>query len=237
MTEANVTILNTDYTLGYRQAKGFVRYTKELLKSLDKPFIFTHNDFSSTSTSSEYRGDEIYSILPYLQSLAGTDDLGKKTLLQFADEDEEWTAERNKDYPSIIYRKVTLKPFAQVLLRQELSDILTLLEIALATLTGLDMTESDDWNQIRDKYQCGKIYHFKRPEAGTDGYFDAEIINTSTGESTRFIQKDIFGVKSFSYPHRVQDSADVLDATKHTDEERNIEKWLSYFGPFDVDKR
>lgn len=237
MTNAKVTILNTDYVLNYRQAKGFVRYTKEVLQSVDKPFIFTLNEFTTTSESVAYRGDEIYSLLPYLQSLSGTDRLGKETLLQFADEDEEWTKERNKDYSSILYRKVTLKPFAQVLLKQELSDILALLEVALATIAEQDVNESNEWEQIREKYRCGDIHQLERPKAGTDGYFDAEIINTVTGESTRFIQKDIFGVKRFSYPYRVQDSADVLDTTNRTEEERNVEKWLSYFGPFDVDRR
>ena len=97
--------------------------------------------------------------------------------------------------------------------------------------------KANEWDEIREKYVCGDIHHFKRPEVGTDGYFDADIINTATGESTRFIQKDIFGIKSFSYPYRIQNSEEVLNTTTHTEEERNIEKWLSYFGPFDVDRR
>lgn len=100
-----------------------------------------------------------------------------------------------------------------------------------------DTSKEDEWNRYREKYRCGDIHHFKRPEAGTDGFFDAEIINMSTGDSTRFIQKDIFGIENFSYPYRVQNSEEVLDTTTHTEEERNIEKWLSYFGPFDVDRR
>ena len=97
--------------------------------------------------------------------------------------------------------------------------------------------KANEWDEIREKYVCGAIHHFKRPEVGRDGYFDADIINTATGESTRFIQKDIFGVARFSYPYRVQNSEEVLDTTTHTEEEQNIEKWLSYFGPFDVDRR
>ncbi|KQL33347.1 hypothetical protein [Psychrobacillus sp. FJAT-21963] len=217
MLEVKVDILGVTHLVDKYNAKGLITHFKDVLENLDKPFVF--GDGLSIYLTTKYYGNRVCGVDSYLYSLSN----GDYSLSEIADKD----VERNW--------RLTLKPHIQEIVRNKFTEILGLLEDTMENILEHNNKEEAERKERKNKYRIGKVYHQQMPkggEEGIDGYFDAEIINNTTGESTRFIGRDVFDVGTWSLPYRLNGSEEQFDHVNYTEEEKAGGKWLSEFGPF-----
>lgn len=91
--------------------------------------------------------------------------------------------------------------------------------------------EKREKEERRKKWKEIHRYTFIHPNEDDDGYLDADY-ESQDGAIIRMVSRDVFDFGCYSYPKRVEGTEDVLYSERHTEKERDLEKWLYEFGPF-----
>lgn len=235
MEDTRLMILGTTYTIDRYSANRYIAFLKDIINSLDKPFIVSFTGFPEFKLNEEYHHYSISRVSNYLLSLSDIEDGSfQEKIIEIADEDTEWTIHRNEELKYIAYRKYTLKPHVQKLAMEKFNEVIK--EIADSRAVG-KKAETEEFlkNQVRENlYRIVKVYDKQMPqggENGVDGFLDVDIQGLND-ESIRFIAKDIFDFGSFCFPKRFDGTDDVLNREKWTEEEHKMSRWLNEFSPF-----
>ncbi|MBL4951018.1 hypothetical protein JK635_02030 [Neobacillus sp. YIM B02564] len=217
------------------EIKGYIKFIKDVIQNIDKSFILDVNNPNLLgSITTDYHERELYPVEKLILDNSDKIYIFDK-MEDIAIKDIEWTKKRNKDYGYQVYVKYTFKPEIIEKVRIELLEILELLEQKLNEFTKAEKVEKEEKAVRKSQYRLGKIYREQYPrggEEGRDGYIDAEIINNSSGESIRFVMRDVFDFGCYNYPKRVEGTKEVFERNNWTDEEKKISEWLNEFSQF-----
>lgn len=132
---------------------------------------------------------------------------------------------------SNMYRDIRLNPCITdpitEMLDQYIADI-SKLRTEIAKNIEIEKREKE---KRKEKWKEIHRYTFIRPNEDDDGYLDADY-ESQDGSIIRMVSRDVFDFGCYSYPKRVEGTEDVLYSERHTEKERDLEKWLYEFGPF-----
>lgn len=216
-----------------------IKVIEELSVKITQPFILSYDGLETVGNfylknDEDNLGDKLVWWL-YDQTKDKTDTDGdiRRCILENSIEDVEWTTERNKNLMGIFYRKMTFKPNVQKLLLERIVEYKEVAEKAFSELKAEEEKTTAEKKERHKLFSIKKIYKHTLPkggEDGDDGYFDADIIDTDSGETVRFITLDIFDGGKFSFPKRFEGKASENE--NWTEQEINIRKWLAEFSPF-----
>lgn len=214
-------------------------YIKDVINTLDKSFIVSFTGFPDFDLTTEYHSSKVYEVKDYIFSLSNIED-GQgsfyKQLEAITDLDVEWTERRNRDLLYEAYKKYTFKPEIQVIAKKRLEEVVGEIEERLIELKENKKQELLVKESLQARYAIKKVYSKRLPkggEDGQDGFFDADIVSIKSGETVRFIHKDIFDFGVISFPKRLGGSDKIYLRELWTDEEKEISNWLSEFGVFE----
>lgn len=217
------------------EINGYIKFVEDVIQNIDKPFILdVDNPNLLGSITTNYHERKLYPVEKLILDNSDKTYIFDK-IEDIAIKDTEWTNERNKDFTYQAYIKFTLKPEIIEKVKAELEEILELLKQKLIEMEASEATEKEEKAVRKSQYRLGKIYREQYPrggEEGRDGYIDAEIINNSSGESIRFVMRDVFDFGCYNYPKRVEGTKEVFERNNWTDEEKKISEWLNEFSQF-----
>lgn len=156
-------------------------------------------------------------------------------LLALSDEDIEWTRKRNEGLTGVFYRKITFKPETQVMIKRKLRDYQTALGTWRDEIAQEIREEEERIAQEKREWAVVKVYRDIAPrggETGVDGYHDALYQSSATGDTIRVVSRDVFDFGCYHYPKRVENTNDVFNRDRWTDEEKMVVTWVYKYGPF-----
>lgn len=215
-----------------------IRVLSELVDVIKEPqeLIYDGGDVIQLTTrenDEKYIGSDCIKWL-YEQKKAetGTDGDIRACLLKCATEDKEWTANANKKFGDIRFRRITFLPDVQNLLIGEfIRYINEAKEIRDAMRKEAEDKETSR-NARQKEWKEVKVYSSRKAsgrESGADGYKDADYIDQA-GNTIRMVSRDVFDFGKYHYPKRLEGTEDVFNRSEFTSAERNLVCWLTEFG-------
>lgn len=229
---------NFDYSF---EIEVVLKTIDALANKITQPFILSYDGLETVDNfylkNDEYNlGDKLIWWL-YEQTKCKTDTEGdiRQCIIENSIEDVAWTTERNKNLAGVFYRKMTFKPNVQRLLLEKIVECKAMAEKAFSELYAEEKEFIAKRNERQKLFSIAKIYKnipSKGTEDGNDGYFDADVIDTGSGEIVRFIMLDIFDGGRFSFPKRFEGTNKVSERENWTEQEVRMVKWLTEFSPF-----
>lgn len=226
-----IEILGFEYALSKHNVKFYTKFMKDLIHSLDKPFVVSFSGFPRIHLMNDYYEYRIHGIEKFLLSLSTEKGDFHAKVDAIADEDKVWTKQRNQDNRYWICRKYTLKKELQEEAKKKFMQILNILE------SSASMVEIDDSYYVPESqkqlFYIGKVHAHQilgQNESKREVVLDADVVNIN-GQVHRFISRDIQGIGVYCYPARLKGSHDIFDRTLWTQEEQEASLWLHEFCP------
>ncbi len=156
----------------------------------------------------------------------------RERIMEFVDEDEEWTQKNNAGLSGIFSRKVTLNKPAQKALKAYLatikSDLLTLLN-KLEKRNNKIEAEREKRRNMCTVVNVYKDIKCKGGESGTDGYYDVDVLIKHNNKIVRLVCRNVFDFGVYNYPKRVEGTGNVFDKSSWESDELLVSDWASEF--------
>src|SRR5699024_6866001 len=108
-----------------------------------------------------------------------------------ADEDEEWTKTRNQELTSVFYRKFTLNKDVQKAAADQLKEVIAKMKEIQEKINKKKKAEKEEKEEFRSLYRMGEVHHKQLSSKKQDGLIDLDIICNRTGDTVRFIYRDV----------------------------------------------
>jgi len=159
----------------------------------------------------------------------------RDTLLRISVEDTQWTKKRNAEYNGVFYRKIVLNDDAQALIKELCSQYIEDINRIKENIVSEEETKQAAAAYRQSLFSFGCIHKEVSPserEAGSDGYFDVDVIRVKDGAVFRYVQRDVFDVGCYCYPKRLEGTPECLEHASFSDDEKAVAEWLSEFGRF-----
>lgn len=232
----SVQITGDTFTVDSSNIKSYIALLEDHIASLNKPFIYDCNSPFFHLPASSQHTETLYGGFRFLRSVSNLEEGDFEDVLEnMCNEDEEWTRERNKKYKYLVYRKFIFKEDAQKKIKSSLEESLHRLKETLEKWEDDKKRKQIEKQKFFEKYSVSKTHALQIPkggEYGQDGFFDGEIKNNQTGETERFIAKNIFDFGFIAFPREFADSDNVFKVDEWTEEQKAISRWLVEFSPF-----
>lgn len=224
-------IMGRTYLFTRYNIKHYVKYMKDVITALEKPFVVTYLGFPTIHLLSDSYEYQIHGIEDHLLKLTPKPTIANDfytVINTIADEDKTWASQRNQETEYLLFQKYTLKKTVQ----EEALKTFNQIQLLLETISEILMAEEFKKTDVAKKplYYLGKIYdeRFIKEHGQPNILLDVDVVQR-TGNTIRFILRSINEVGMYSYPYRLKGHHDIFDKSSWTEEEHQVSKWLLEF--------